>query len=276
MKKKNLTFCLLMLLCLSTGISQTYYLSTVDNEIYRLEADNTLEYVFAVNGLQSQIFDIAISVNGTFYAMAGSKIIEIDASDGSFDILVSLPAEEVAYTSLVCNDQGELFYINNDSKELYKYVIADQTIELIDNLGYNTPGDLTFYKGNIIFPSYPYIRAYNLENSSLSDIHCLPEVNSLIWGIANDFSSCTSNRILASTASKEIWEINIEEDTISVLPINTLDLTIYGMASLNEYAAADCSAQLESISCPMSTNLNDLNNEIELSSSKSYLRSTPF
>ncbi|MEO1627662.1 MAG: T9SS type A sorting domain-containing protein, partial [Bacteroidota bacterium] len=191
------------------------------------------------------------------YGMYDSKLIEIDREDGTRTVLASLPSARSAYTSLVCNGQGELFFIDNATEELYTYSIADESLEKIAFLGLNTPGDLTFFRGNLIFPSYPYIWAFHLEEQSLTPIFCLPDVNSVIWGLANDFDACDENRILAANFMGEIWEINFEDDAIVNLGGNEREATLYGMASSNEHFAYDCSFRFEEVDCSIMTNVSN-------------------
>lgn len=258
--------CLFLLLSVysNIGIAQVHYFSTLNNEIYRINEDDTIELISTIQNLSAPIFDIAISADSTFYGISDGKIIRINISDGSFNDLMNLPSSNDSYTSLVCNNQNELFFLDNESSELFKFNITEQNMESVAFLGFGTPGDLTFFKGNIIFPSFPYIKAFNLENSTISNIFCIPEINGVIWGMSNDFSSCINNRILASNLVGKIWEIDFDNQVVDTLDINTSNLTIYGMASINENFASECSFQFEDIECETSVHLLDLSNNFEL------------
>lgn len=255
---------LFLIIFTNIGESQIYYFSTIDDEIYRFNENNTLELISIIQNLPAPIFDIAISSDSTFYGISDGKIIELNLIDGSFNVLINLSSPSDSYTSLVCNNQNELFFIDNESSELFKFNIFEQSIESIAFLGFNTPGDLTFFKGNIIFPSFPYIKAFNLENNTISNIFCIPEINGVIWGMSNDFSSCQNNRILASNLVGKVWEIDFDNQVIDTLDIDTEGLTIYGMASINENLAAECSFQFEDIKCVTSVDSHGLSNNFEI------------
>ena len=132
------------------------------------------------------------------------------------------------------------------------------------NLGDNTPGDLTFYKGNLIFQSGNdgNIKSYNLQNGILTTIQC--RIKPLgqgvgLWGLSNLYETCDTGKIFAIDNLDNLYELDIENsiiylrkhyDQFGILDIN-------GMASTNEYLAAACDPIFENVECTTST--KDLN-----------------
>ena len=237
---------------------QNIYFSTSYNTIYRLNDDNTLTNIITVNtGSDGVINDIAISPSGSFYGIANDKIIEINLQTGSSNVLAILNVPQLnfsAFKSLVCNNNNELFALNNLNGDIYRYNITTNVIDIITDSNFNTPGDFTFYKGNLIFPSGNRIKSFDFNNFSTADIFCLDSSNILNWGISNLYTDCNTNRVLISNSNNEIRELDIENETSVILNIDitNLDGIIYGMATSNEYLASNCNFQLVNASCTLS------------------------
>ncbi len=251
-----------------TGVqAQNVYLMGSDDNIYRLNLDSSLTNIISVNlPPQADVFDIALSPSNVFYGISQDNIIQIDNS-GNTTILATLP-EKGHYNGLTCSNDYELYTIHNLDYDLYKYNILTNTTELVAHLGFGTPGDLTFYKGNIIFLAFGTnkIKAYNLENGSLVDIYCVPEQYANIWGIAGLYDSCDSTIIRFCTPS-DVLELNFSNNTITDLNVDNLGFL--GMTSDNEYLSSECSFQFETNSCELS-----LPNH--LTNSESFIFPNPF
>ncbi len=253
---------LLALLLPSMGISQAVFISTSENKIYELDADYTATLRVRVDSLDGQIYDIAFSPDGTLYAIINNVIIEVNMEDGSYEEVVELTSATApaAFTSLTCSNEGELIFIDNENFQLYKYDLLTDVIELIDtNEAFNTPGDVTLYRGNVLFPNFPYLKAYNLSNGTISNIACLPEINGLLWGIATDFNSCDTGQILSVNVVGEVWEFGVYEGLISANQTTPANLSTFGMASVNEHLYSECNFVFEDISCitPVSNKMVD-------------------
>jgi len=230
----------------STGLSTT-------NKIYRLNSDNSITLITEIPVTPPSFDDIAISPSGNFYGIKGiGEIYEIDIVTGTSNLLATLP-NGGSYKSLVCSIDNELYTINNATKKLQRYNIQNNALEDVADLGYTTPGDLTFYEGNIIFPSFDtslgtlVIKAFNLTNNNISNINCIPAGTPAPWGIANVYTECNANRVLTISSTGEICEYDFINDTRVCSNIDNI-FAILGMASTNEYMASSCD----------STDLNDL------------------
>ncbi len=261
MKNKLL---LLVLLFPLTIFSQDVYIISEENEISILNNDYSISHLTniliesdIIPGLIDQLTDFAISPSNIFYGVTSeSRLIEFNINDGSYTIIDVLNGDIV---SLVCSNNNELFYLKSD--QLYKYNL-DTNIEIfIVNIGLETPGDLTFYKGNIIFKdkSTKIIKAFNLQNNSLSNIFCLPNESFNFYGLTNVFENCDLSKILGSNNNK-IYELDFENNLLIDLDIIVDDdFVVFGLASTNEYLSSNCDFfQFQNIDCN-TISVNDIN-----------------
>lgn len=260
MSKKAIFFATLILfLVIQEVSSQTVYVQTSNSSIYRLNDDNSFSYLTTIDiGLT----DIAISDTGDFYGVSSDGIHLLDITNGTYTTLSN--TESISSASLTYGGSRNLYFIDTsasaNSRALFKYNINTNVLEIVSDFDLNTPGDLSVYEGNIIFsnffPSqngnsgYSRIMAYNIMNGSLTEVSCLNDLLN-VWGIANSFDSCGNNAITFSEGTNDFYSLDIESNTITDLNIDTssLDGSIYGLASDNEYLASNCNTQLQSSNC---------------------------
>ena len=244
---------LLLFFSFSIVLAQNSYLCKTDNRIYRLNFDSSLTSIVALDNTPSYIYDIALSPSNNFYAIIDfNKIIAINGTN-NFTVLATLPGNGL-YTSLTCSNNYELYTISNEgvNSKLYKYNILTNTTELVTTLGFATPGDLTFYKGNLIFSAEGTnkIKAYNLANNTLMDIFCLPQEYSAIFGITGIYTSCDSTIIRCCTQTT-VLELDLSNNTVTDLQV--ANLGFLGMTSDSEFLSSECSFQFETASCSLVT-----------------------
>ena len=225
--------------------------------IYQLDANNTLQFVAALDSTIIAV-DLALSQTGKFYAVSsGRNIFEIDLTNNTSTALGSLPFTGFGSSSLVCGANDDL-YLLNQQNELWRFDINTGTSTLITNLGYTSPGDITFYKGNIVFQnnSIDKIMAYNLTTGVVTAVICqgLPLGSGAVWGIATIHQNCKTERVIASDWDNNFYELNIDSNTTNSLPVNTSALIpgedILGLASISEPLGSICpSINLPNASC---------------------------
>jgi len=251
MKKNTQIFvlALIMFLCLPL-FGQDTYIVISNRDVYKIESDYSLTYIYTH---QYGVADIALSPNNAMYGIyLEGEIYEIDMQTGAFTLLAVFPFEDYydipSHTSLVCSDDNELFSLA-DNGELYKYNIEQDTTELVAYLGESTPGDLTFYKGNLIFQNSTtgHFQAYNIENDMLSTVVCnFSPILANVYGISNIFNTCDSEQILATDNEDNLFELDIENGTIEFITnYEQFDSPagypiIYGMTSSSEHQASTC------------------------------------
>ncbi|WP_299133303.1 T9SS type A sorting domain-containing protein [uncultured Tenacibaculum sp.] len=241
-------------------VSQEVYAISSESKLYKVEEDNTLSYIVTMS--LGEIGDIAISPDNKFYGISGKSIYELNISNGNVIKLRDLP--KVSYISLVCDNNYNLYSISSDNI-LYKYSITNDTIEAVKDLGTSTPGDLTFYKGNLLFQSTRgngfnrHIMAYNIQKKTLSNIMCVSKSeNYNFWGLSSKISNCNEGKIIAFDSNKKTYELDIEKGNVVELKIEEPKFYIYGAASNNEYLASTCdSYEFENLECS-TLNIEDI------------------
>lgn len=201
--------------------------------------------------------DVAIAPNGTFYGIGDNKIYEINPSDETTTTLKDIPLSGFA-TSLVCDNNNNLYSLKTNGM-LHKYNILNNTLEEIFQFQSGTPGDLTFYKGNLIFQASwdGNLKAFNLDNQSLVTIRCMENpINNLqqnIFGLSNNSDDCESLSIIAATSANDLYEMDIANGTIKYLELSNpflyLKTPFLGLASSNEHLSSTCSFQFTNVDC---------------------------
>lgn len=263
MKKLNLVKTLIVVLMLSLSSAslsaQDVYTCTAGAEIYKVEPDCSLTDILSGYGAP----DIALSPTNIMYGIQNSGLIQtVNLDNGQVTPVTTLPQEFYgyglfdSYVSLVCSNNQELYTLTTYGN-LYKYDIQTDSIHFITNID-GTPGDLTFYKGNLIFQSFDdgNIKAYNLENGTLSTILCT-SLSAEIYGITNLFEDCESERIIGFNAdSNNLHELDFENGQIILLEdyeesTGLIDrFEFWGLTSTTEYLASECESYVfENIDC---------------------------
>jgi hypothetical protein len=242
--------------------AQDLFVVGSNNDLYELNSDNTLEYIGMVN-TTIVTGDIAIAPNGTLYGLKNGflpnpEIIQIDISTNSTTVIGVFPIPTSSF-SLVCGNDNELYALGSNF-ELWKYNLTTGVSTYIDNLGTDSPGDITFYKGNIIFQNSAggNIMAYNLENGNLRTILCKRDDNP-IWGISNRFTDCGNETIIATDYANNFYELDFSAG--SFIPINVdhsilpPGVQVNGMASGTEHLGLLCPRfDFADVNCAISVN----------------------
>jgi hypothetical protein len=193
------------------------------------------------------ITDIAFTPNGSLYAITnGWQIFEIDLANGEATLVADLPTGN-PYTALVSNSDDQLFTSRIFAQELYSYDLNTDSFEFIDN-NISTPGDFTFYKGNLIYPNIfnDFIKAY--DGNDIIDIGCsIP----LLYTFVNDFVDCETNNIYAFDEFANLYSYTLETESFELIAefFNETGL-LNGGATLTEWMASDCPLEpLETVLC---------------------------
>lgn len=255
---KQRIYAILFTLFLSLSASaQHLYINIINGDIFRIEADYSLTWMCKIQDYNYVIGDIAISPSQRMYGVGGFDIIEINYVTGDVTLLHPLPLGD-SFVTLVCDNQDNL-YLLSALQHLYKYEIANDSLIWIADLSHNSPGDLTFYRGNILFQSALdyHIKSYNLETGLLHTVLCqqhpLPNGNGL-WGLSTVFTSCEEASLYATDNQDNFYELDIENNKIYLIknfenfnfPAGT---DIDGMASDNEHLGSECVHYFEDVSC---------------------------
>jgi Secretion system C-terminal sorting domain len=245
-------------------VSQNLYVN-VNKDIYRMENNFELTKVVSVQNFTPDITDIAISPLSIMYGITREgEIIEINLQNGHVDSITHLPFGDGSVT-LVCDNTNHLLTLSS-AKILYSYDLTDHKMQLINYLGDNSPGDISFYQGNIVFQGFNHgdIMAYNIESSELVRVICRPSPFDDLFGMSNLFDNCSNERLFATGSSNNFYKLDIEGNSIEFIKhfeVSTPEgYGIFGMASTSEHLASDCNYNFENVDCGTSK-LNEISEQ---------------
>ena len=251
---------LLLLFCTfwSSPAQEIYVVNSV-NELKIINSETqTVTDLFTVDAQQAGfITDLAFSPSGRLFAVTNIwTLLEIDLQNETFIPLADLPNAN-PYTALVCNSNDELFTSRIFAEELYSYNINTGGITLVET-GISTPGDFTYYKGNLVYPNITndFIKAY--DGTTISNVGCSVP---LIWTFVNVFTNCEDNIIYAFDQFAKMYRYDLETEDFELVADFVQETgLLYGGATMTEYMASDCPvASLETVTCePLGTqNFNE-------------------
>ena len=234
--------------------AQEIYVVNSVNELKIINSETqTVTDLFTVDAQQAGfITDLAFSPSGRLFAVTNVwTILEIDLQNETFIPIADLPSGN-PYTALVCNSNDELFTSRIFAEELYSYNINTGDITLVDT-GISTPGDFTYFKGNLVFPNImnDFIKAY--DGTSISNVGCSVP---LIWTFVNVFTDCEDNIIYAFDQFAKMYRYDLETENFEIVADFVQETgLLYGGATMTEYMASDCPlVSLETVSCePLGT-----------------------
>jgi hypothetical protein len=239
--------------------AQTVYAITNERKIYRINDDYSTTFMSTVTGSSYAIGDIAIDPSGVMYGIAYNMIYRIDPVTGIATYLNTVP-NPGGCPALICSNDYKLYTLSTGSDYiLYAYDIATNTFETVANIGFSTSGDLTFYKGNLIFQTWSpnsiyMVKAFNPETGVLRDLLCFPQVFQL-WGLTSKFDECGNSAIFGSNPYQPLLTIDFDTQVTTQLPtVFPTNQNFYGLASTNEHLGSVCPPQnLPDLNCALST-----------------------
>jgi len=235
--------------------AQTVYAVTNERKIYRINDDYTTTFLSTVTGSQFAIGDIAIDPSGVMYGIAYNMLYRIDPVTGVATYLNTVP-NGGGCPALICSNDYKLYTLSTGSDYiLYSYDIATNAFETVANIGFSTSGDLTFYKGNLIFQTWSpnniyMVKAYNPDTGVLKDLLCFPQIFQL-WGLTSKFDECGVSTTIGSNPYQPLLTLNFDTQVTTQLPtVFPPPQNFYGLASTNEHLGSLCPPQnLPNLNC---------------------------
>ncbi len=250
--KQILTICLLIFFA-SKVFAQVIYVSTTDDELFRLDINNcTYEFVVEV---QAQVFDISFHPNGNLYGIRGNgNFYQIDTLTGSITFIHDFNGQN--FNSLTIASDG-LVYTTGGSGELWSYDISTDTEIYHGDFGYEATGDLTFFEGNLYAAiSNDRIALIDIDNPSNSSVIIDENVPGNIFGIVSYAEGCNDVRSYALTNNNsQIYEIDFENNSLNY--VCQLNIEAGGGASTFEFFASSPIVVQDSTAINPSCGLND-------------------
>ncbi len=257
MKKFYILFFLLYAI---TSRGQQFYITSYDYSTFL----NTIKYVDAnlnvtplatlyFNG--DQIFDIAFAPNGKLYGTTSNALIEINLQTGTSTEVYNFPATG-KYNSLVCNSENQVIALEYYSQRLITIDLVTFTELSNIYLGESSPGDLTFYKGNLLFQSATSNNMMAYDGNSLETVGCgLNAISGdpiLFWGLSNYTDACETNIVYGFDPYGAVFRYNFEANTSEEIgQLNeSYSWPINGATSINEYLASACPLEnMNAVNC---------------------------
>lgn len=237
------------LLIYTNSLTQEIYITNFDNELKILDvSDFSVTDVLTVDITTYGVMqDIAFNPEGRLFATTGfNNLIEIDLVTQEISIVFMLPIG-ATYPGLVANSNNELITSKFLQMELFAYNIDSQAFSLVET-GISTPGDFTYFKGNLIYPNFfnDFIKAY--DGTNITNVGCSVP---LLFGITNVFENCETNSIYAFDEDAKVYLYTPGEEEFQVVAdLWLVTGPIYGAATRNEYMASDCPIEIiETVTC---------------------------
>ena len=246
---KNLYFLCVGLLLGFQGLSQDVYIVNNANELKILDvSDFSVSDVLTVDANTfGTMLDIAFNSEGRLFATTSFlEIIEIDLVTEEVTTITELP-DGASYPGLVANTNNELISNRFLPLELVSYNIASGEFAIIEN-NISTPGDFTYFKGNLVYPSFfnDFIKAY--DGTETRNVGCSVP---LIFGMTNVFEDCKTNTIYAFDEDAKVYLYTLGEREFEVVA-DLWEITgpIFGAATVTEYMASACPlTQIDEVNC---------------------------
>ena len=244
--------------------AQEFYISTFDlptykNTIKHIDANLNATSLFDITGYA--IFDIAYAPTGKLYGTISNAIMEIDLQNQSFTFVYDFPITGI-YNSLVCNSDNEIIVLEYNSQRLITIDLTTLTEVSNVPVGESSPGDLTFYKGNLIFQSVASNNILSFDGINKKTVACGDE-NILLFGLSNYTDACDNNFVYGFTEDGFVYRYFIETNTYEAVgQINEENSApIYGATSINENTASACPMlNMEVVDCNLSVVDQELSN----------------
>lgn len=242
-----------------TRYNSTTYLNTICSVDPDLNVTPIASFYF--NG--DQIWDIAFATDGELYGTTTDAIIELNVQNSTYTTVYEFPVPG-QYNSLVCNSDRQILTLEYHTNHL---ITIDQTTltEVSDVvLSESTPGDLTFYKGNLLFQGTTSNNILSYDGTTVRTVACaIPRPsgeNYLFYGLSNYTDSCGSDLVRGISEDGHLYSFDVETHTSTDLgAIAFTPEPINGSATVNEYTASACAfLNLNEIDCTVKVAENQL------------------
>lgn len=224
-----------------------------------------------------ELGDIALTPNGKLYGTPGQALIEIDTSDASILIIGWIMNNYNYINALVALDDQYLLGMGGLSDTLWKISVSDASKTMIGKIGYNSDGDLTFYKGLLYLSgnngdliSIKLSDDYNHVLSVQNIGHMTTPLNRIYGVLAIGNANCTYNSLkMIAFEDSIVYEVDPTNAHVTLL-CNNLPIYCWGGASKIESHIQEYSALLAfpNIFTPNNDGSNEFFRPIEIKNIK--------
>lgn len=228
------------LLLLTTPLwSQSFLVSNGSNELFEVDENLNVTSLAQFEFTYGTFFDLAISPSGTLYAITDAEVLlSLDIATESVQVIGELPYGAGIYTALVGQPDGTLLAIDNANGSLVQLDASNGAILEVTEFGQFSPGDLTFYRGNLIFPG-SNLNFYTYEEGQEPfPIAC---TEAQVFGLANFIDDCSTDLIYGFDGVANVYHYIPENQSLELLGnIFSSTQNIFGATTLNEWEAGLC------------------------------------
>lgn len=215
-----------------------YNTATQMNSIKVVDPALNLDHLFEIDLAGAILWDVAFSSSGLLYGVTDSQQIVQIGGDGSVQFIAQL--ENVSgYESLVGNASNELILIGSTEAKLLTFSLDSNSIVSEIEIPEGTPGDATYYKGNLLYPGIAVYDMYAYDGATAETIAC---TNILPFrGMANLFESCQNNEVVAFKEDGRFYRFNVQGNGLAFGVDRSSEVdVVYGATSRTEYLASAC------------------------------------
>jgi len=222
------------------------------NAIKKVDTGLSVTTVLELDMEGDYLLDIAFSNAELLYGITANEHIVQILPDGTFTIIEEL---DVAgnYASMIGNDNNELILVGEDDEIILTFSLSTNTVVSEVEIAEGTYADVTYYKGNLVYPGTRSNDFWGFDGGNELSIIC----NDLgsIAGLSQVFVDCESSLMWAFSDTGRIYEFDSVENSFGTIANLTAHFdVVYGSATINEYLAATCDpVALEDAECLLST-----------------------
>ena len=228
------------LLLLSTSLwSQSFLVSNGSNALFEVDENLNVTSLAQFEFTYGIFFDLAVSPAGVLYAITDAEfLLSLDIATESAQVVGQLPYGVGIYTALVGQPDGTLLAIDNANGSLIQIDASSGAILEVTEFGQFSPGDLTFYRGNVIFPG-SNLNFYTYEEGmGPFPVAC---TEAQIFGLANFTDECSTDIIYAFDGDANVYRYVPDNQSLELLGnIFVSTQNIFGATTFNEWEAGLC------------------------------------
>ncbi len=262
---------LFILISIISFAQNKYYVSCDTKDLILADYQNCTYQVICNTGMN--MFDIAITPNGNLYSTDGKRIFKIDkltctnTTVTPFAVIDSITGFG-SLTSLVALDNNYLLTASYGEGILYKIDIVNGTSSIVDTIGYESGGDLTWYNNKLFYATINNELVEITLNSNFNQITNVALIGNFnsplesIYGVLTigEVSCKEDNLKVLAFEYSDVYKVNTQDASIQMLCPNLFPCVVYGGASLSETQNKDHTSEflMPNVFTPNNDNVNDM------------------
>lgn len=231
----------------SNGISAIKMVDTDLNVTPVVELDMEGDY----------LLDIAFSSAELLYGITANENIVQIHPDGSFTLIAELDGA-TGYASMVGNTDNQLILVGGENEMILTFSLDTNTIVSEVEIEEGTHGDVTYFKGNLVYPGTQAEDIWGFDGNEEIPIIC-NDLSPMV-GFSQIFVDCELSLTWAVSDVGRIYEYDsVENEFTTIANLTAQFEVVYGSTTRTEYLASGCNpGVLEDAKCLLSTPSEEL------------------